>query len=170
MGDLRSFTHPSAPDDLVDLRDAVQAALRFLAAEIKDGIGVQVDIPEGFRIRANRNKLIQVFINLLHNASDALKTKPPSDGEGPCITITGSDEGSLRLLRVKDNGTGIPEAVMAQIFDPFFTTKDVGQGTGLGLSICHRIITDAGGRISVRSEPGRFTEFTLEFPQPGPET
>ncbi len=169
VGDLRNFTHPSAPDDLVDLRDSVQSALRFLAAEIKDGITVKLDIPEAFLVRGNRNKLIQVFINLFHNACDALKSRPVGNGEGPAISISGSDAGSLRLLRVRDNGTGIPESVMAQIFDPFFTTKDVGQGTGLGLSICHRIITDAGGRISVRSEPGRSTEFTLEFPLPGPE-
>jgi len=51
-----------------------------------------------------------------------------------------------------------------KVFDPFFTTKDVGQGMGLGLSICYRIVRDFGGRISVRSDPGKYCEFTLEFP------
>jgi signal transduction histidine kinase len=54
---------------------------------------------------------------------------------------------------------------MAKIFDPFFTTKDVGEGMGLGLSICHRIVRGYGGHINVVSEPGRFCEFTLDFPE-----
>ncbi len=170
VGDLRSFTHPSAPDDTVDLRDALNSALRFLAAELKEGIRVDLNVPAGFQIQGNRNKLIQVFINLLQNASDALKTKSFPPGESPAIGIAGTDEDHLRVLRFRDNGSGIPESVLAQIFDPFFTTKDVGQGTGLGLSICHRIVTDAGGRISATSEPGRFSEFTLEFPLPQTET
>ncbi|KAB2656700.1 MAG: response regulator [Verrucomicrobia bacterium] len=170
VGDLRSFTHPSAPDDMVDLRDALNSALRFLAAELKEGIRVEIEMPERFRVQGNRNKLIQVFINLLQNASDALKTKRFPEGESPLIRVTGSDEGPQRVLRFRDNGTGIPEMVLAQVFDPFFTTKDVGQGTGLGLSICHRIVTDAGGRIFATSEPGRFSQFTLEFPLPPNET
>ena len=54
-----------------------------------------------------------------------------------------------------------------KIFDPFFTTKDVGEGMGLGLSICYRIVQECEGRISVRTEPGKFCEFTLEFPAKG---
>jgi signal transduction histidine kinase len=70
-------------------------------------------------------------------------------------------------LQVRDNGPGIDGAAMDKIFDPFFTTKEVGKGMGLGLSICYRIMQEAGGQISVRSEPGRFTEFILLFPKPG---
>ena len=54
--------------------------------------------------------------------------------------------------------------ILDKIFDPFFTTKEVGKGTGLGLSICYRIINEAGGRITAQSEPGKWTEFALEFP------
>ena len=54
-----------------------------------------------------------------------------------------------------------------KIFDPFFTTKDVGEGMGLGLSICYRIVQEYDGRISVKTEPGKFCEFTLEFPAKG---
>ena len=66
----------------------------------------------------------------------------------------------------------LPPADVDKIFDPFFTTKDVGEGMGLGLSICYRIVQEAGGKISVKTEPGKFCEFTLEFPvraQPGDE-
>ena len=57
---------------------------------------------------------------------------------------------------------------MDKIFDPFFTTKEVGKGMGLGLSICYRIVQEAGGQITVRTEPGQFTEFNLLFPKPDP--
>jgi signal transduction histidine kinase len=67
-------------------------------------------------------------------------------------------------LSVRDNGPGIAPADVDKIFDPFFTTKDVGAGMGLGLSICYRIVQESGGRISVKTEPGKFCEFTLEFP------
>ena len=71
------------------------------------------------------------------------------------------------MLLIRDNGTGIEEQHLDKIFDPFYTTKDVGDGMGLGLSIVYRIIEKLEGRISVRTEPGRFCEFALEFPEQG---
>jgi two-component system NtrC family sensor kinase len=59
---------------------------------------------------------------------------------------------------------GIDAKHLDKIFDPFFTTKEVGEGMGLGLSICYRIVQEYGGKISVKTEPGKFCEFTLEFP------
>ena len=73
-------------------------------------------------------------------------------------------ESGQSRLRVRDNGAGIAPEAMDKIFDPFFTTKDVGEGMGLGLSICHRIVQEFDGRIAVKSEPGKFSEFTLTFP------
>ena len=67
-------------------------------------------------------------------------------------------------LTIRDNGQGIDPQHMDKIFDPFFTTKEVGQGMGLGLSICYRIVQEFDGRIAVKSEPGKFSEFTLDFP------
>jgi signal transduction histidine kinase len=170
VGDLRSFTHPGAAEDDVDVQATVTSAARFLAAELRDDIRLNVSIPDGFIVRANRNKLIQVFVNLLQNAADALHQKSFPNGVSPEIFITAAVTSSHHLIRVRDNGSGIPSAVIGKVFDPFFTTKDVGSGTGLGLSICHRIVADAGGRITVQSEPGRQTEFTLEFPVPDPNS
>ena len=68
---------------------------------------------------------------------------------------------------IGDNGTGISPEHLDKIFDPFFTTKDVGAGMGLGLIICYRIVQEMEGRISVRTELGKFAEFTLEFPARG---
>jgi two-component system sensor histidine kinase PhcS len=71
------------------------------------------------------------------------------------------------IVTVRDNGPGIKSENVGKIFDPFFTTKDVGEGMGLGLSICYRIVRGYEGRIAVRSEVGKFCEFTLEFPVKG---
>jgi C4-dicarboxylate-specific signal transduction histidine kinase len=115
-------------------------------------------------VHANRNKLIHVFVNLIQNSLDALRTKPFNNGEKPTIWIEGRMENGASRLIVRDNGPGIAQENLDKIFDPFFTTKEVGEGMGLGLSICYRIMQESQGRISVQTEPGRFCEFTLEFP------
>ena len=95
------------------------------------------------------------------------KSKPAAEGEKPTIWIEGREENGKSLLVIRDNGEGIEPQNLDKIFDPFFTTKDVGQGMGLGLSICYRIVQEYEGRILVRSEWGKFCEFTLEFPVKG---
>ena len=104
-----------------------------------------------------------MVVNLLQNSLDALKTKSFVGGK-PTIWIEGRADATQSALIIRDNGEGIEAVAMDKIFDPFFTTKDVGQGMGLGLSICYRIVQDFEGKISVRSERGKFSEFTLEFP------
>jgi signal transduction histidine kinase len=70
------------------------------------------------------------------------------------------------VVRVRDNGTGIPPEIRDKLFQPFFTTKPTGEGTGLGLSISYDIVTQQhGGTITVDSEPGSFTEFTVRLPR-----
>jgi two-component system sensor histidine kinase PhcS len=107
------------------------------------------------------------MVNLLQNSLDALKGKEFADDK-PAIAITGRVERGLSIIVVRDNGEGIKPQIMDKIFDPFFTTKEVGQGMGLGLSICYRIVQDFGGRIAVKSDPGEYCEFTLEFPSETP--
>jgi len=104
-----------------------------------------------------------VLINLLQNAIDAFKKKQFLTDK-PRIEIVGEQQHEKFLLRVKDNGPGITPENLSRIFDPFFTTKDVGEGMGLGLSICYRILEAHRGRITVKSELGEYTEFSLEFP------
>ena len=117
-------------------------------------------------IWANKNKLIHVVTNLLQNALDAMKKKSFGN-EKPTIRISGRVENGSSILSFRDNGPGIDPEHLDKIFDPFYTTKDVGEGMGLGLSICYRIVQQYDGRISVKTEPGKFCEFTLEFPVKG---
>lgn len=100
----------------------------------------------------------QVILNLLKNAGQAI-------GEKGCITVgtTSHGNGSVDIV-VKDTGCGIPGEHLEKIFDPFFTTKSSGKGTGLGLSICHGIVGKLGGTISVVSEVGRGSSFTVHLP------
>jgi signal transduction histidine kinase len=107
----------------------------------------------------------QVLLNLVTNASQAMIR---ATGH---IVVTTRREGPEHVaIEVEDNGRGIEPEVLPRIFDPFFTTKDVGKGTGLGLSIAYKIVAQHGGRIDVRSTPGKGTTFTVVLPiRPPPE-
>jgi len=101
--------------------------------------------------------LTPVVLNLSKNAIDAMP-------QGGTLTITTGREGEYVRLTVADTGTGIPKAVQKRIFDPFFTTKEPGKGTGLGLAICNDMVEKHQGSISVESEEGKGTTFTLKVP------
>jgi two-component system NtrC family sensor kinase len=89
------------------------------------------------------------------------------------LTLKTYRQANRIVIDVADTGTGIPSENMSKIFEPFFTTKEVGKGTGLGLSVCYGIISEHGGRLSVRSNPGRGTTFSIFLPvvqRPGTQT
>ena len=96
-------------------------------------------------------------MNLLLNAVQAMRT-------GGILTIRTSVEGGYCLVQIRDTGCGISPSVLPRIFDPFFTTKKEGEGTGLGLSVSLGIVERHGGKISVESEVGKGTTFTLWIP------
>jgi signal transduction histidine kinase len=164
VSDLRSFTHPNTEmfED-VSVRNLMTSTLRFLSHEWKDKVEIHQNFMEEATLWGNRHQLIQVLINLMQNAIDAFKKKDFS-ADKPRIEIVGEQQDEKFILRVKDNGPGIAPENLSRIFDPFFTTKDVGEGMGLGLSICYRIVEAHNGRVTVRSELGQYTEFSLEFP------
>jgi signal transduction histidine kinase len=165
--DLRMFSHPDVESrDQVEVGEVVAASLRFLSSEWKSKVRIEQSLPEHQTIWANKNKLIHVVVNLLQNSLDALKSKT-FENDQPAIWIEGRVEGGKSILIVRDNGSGIDSEHLDKIFDPFFTTKDVGEGMGLGLAICHRIVRESEGRVYVRTEPGKFCEFRLEFPAKG---
>ena len=108
-------------------------------------------------VKGSSQRLGQVFINLLVNASQAIAQKGT-------IEVKTYQEGNYLCIDVKDTGKGIPPEDLKRIFDAFFTTKPVGQGTGLGLSLSYEIIKQHGGDIKVSSEVGVGTTFTIMLP------
>lgn len=109
----------------------------------------------------------RVILNLINNAFYAVgELSKLSKDFKPLVVVTTKSNDSRIVITIKDNGTGIPEAVKAKIFQPFFTTKPTGQGTGLGLSLSYDIITKGhGGELKVESREGEYTEFTIILPQ-----
>jgi two-component system NtrC family sensor kinase len=108
---------------------------------------------------ADRSQFQQVFINILMNAVQAMN-------ERGVITIATrrAGDGDTVEVAISDTGHGIPPEAIGRIFDPFFTTKENGHGTGLGLSIAYGIVTSHGGSITVQSEVGKGSTFTIRMP------
>ncbi len=108
----------------------------------------------------------RVILNLITNAFYAVdeKKKQNPDGYEPIVSVITKKTGDKVKVKVKDNGSGIPQKVIDKIFQPFFTTKPTGQGTGLGLSLSYDIVKAHGGEIKVDSEENRGTEFTVSLP------
>ncbi|MEM6278071.1 MAG: ATP-binding protein [Verrucomicrobiota bacterium] len=169
ISDLREFSHKSMETRAeFSVLEPVQVAMRMLGREISDS-DVKMEVILDPRLKANavKNQLTQVFVNLIHNAIQAIGSSALPSGQG-LIRIIGHDTGEFLKVAVIDNGPGIPEKLLSQLFDPFFTTKKAGDGTGLGLSICYRILEFHRGEISVKSQPGVFTKFTLKLPSGRP--
>ena len=99
-------------------------------------------------------------MNLLTNAAQAV-----SGRDGATVTIDTEVAGEHVIVRIGDNGPGIPSEVLPRIFDPFFTTKEIGEGTGLGLSIVHELVERHGGTIEVDTKIGEGTTFTVTLPR-----
>ena len=161
---LRTFARDSGQElQATSVGHAIEESSRLLRHTfLQAGVTLQLDIECDLPLtRANPIQLEQVFVNLLSNAKDALES---SGATSPTVSIEARNTSEGIVVRVTDNGCGMPPEVRDRIFDPFFTTKPVGKGTGLGLSITHGILTRAGARISVESSPGTGTRFTLTFP------
>lgn len=126
--------------------------------------------------RGDESQLRQVFLNLVINAADAIRTRGP-DAVGDLVVTTENTNGGgpapagagLLEIRFSDNGPGIPESEIGNIFDPFYTTKDPGKGTGLGLSVSFMIVQSFGGRLRAESRPGQGTTMTVSLPILRPE-
>jgi len=114
------------------------------------------------RIRMSPNRVLQVLVNLISNAADAIRLAQRAEGK---ISIKLSCDSCWLRLNIRDNGAGIPESVAHRLFEPFITSKAPGDGTGLGLSICKDIIEqEQGGRLGCETQRGAGTTFTVEWP------
>ncbi|MFM1942257.1 MAG: hypothetical protein RI897_1239 [Verrucomicrobiota bacterium] len=164
VSNLRSFTHAGGGViETINLQTTLETALRFLSHELRDEIQLVNRIPDNLNVQADRNRFLQVLINLLQNAVDAIKQNPNPTQPGT-IWLDAFPKDHDVLLTVTDNGPGIAPEIQDKIFDPFFTTKEVGKGLGLGLSISYRIIQQLNGHLSVSSKPGQLTEMQIRLP------
>lgn len=123
--------------------------------------------PEAGRVDGIARDLSRVVLNIVTNACQATQMRSKAEGRGysPVLRVSTEGLGDTVRIKVRDNGTGIPESVLRKIFDPFFTTKSGTQGTGLGLSISHEIVREHEGQLAVDTEEGEFTQFTIILPR-----
>jgi signal transduction histidine kinase len=160
--DYLDSTRTVAPERVpVDVGRVIDEALGIcIGAEARARIDVQKQIEDGAaHADTDPGLLRQILVNLVTNAADALAA------EGGKIRVQSSVQGGAVAIAVADDGVGIAAEDAARIFEPFYTTKGRGKGTGLGLAICRELATALGGRITVDSEPGRGSTFTVTLPR-----
>ncbi|MGB7272559.1 MAG: ATP-binding protein [Geitlerinemataceae cyanobacterium] len=189
---VRSLSHFSRTDEKfaqpIDIHHALEESLLILSGKLKSK-SVPIEIIKKYGkislVECYPTQLEQVFLNLLTNSIDALRKKnknksleaqeirPSRILIQTAVETRTAEEGyiwavssiTVAVIRITDNGSGIPESIQTKIFDPFFTTKNVGDGIGLGLSISYQIVVDRHrGKLSFRSVEGEGTEFTIEIP------
>jgi PAS domain S-box-containing protein len=160
--------HDSPAFARVEIADTIKDSLSLFAHQLhKDGITVRIDLPSYLPpIFADKSRLRQVMVNLISNAHYALKAD--SSGKEKLLLITGHEKrlGDDRKLCIEffDNGIGMSQRNKDKVFNPFFTTKRDDGGTGLGLSLSFGIVQAHQGRLTVESEEGSYTRFTIELP------
>lgn len=159
----------------VNLHEGIDNTLIILNSRLHQKIEVIKEYGDLPLVECSPALLNQVFMNLICNAIDALELETGQDSHSipitnpqypiPIIQIrTEALDQNWVLIKITDNGCGIPVSIKDRIFDPFFTTKEPGKGTGLGLAISYQIISQHQGRIEVISAPGKGAEFVLTLP------
>jgi len=155
----------------MNLGEWLQGTLDILRRVLPASIHLRTEIePNLWQVNADSNLLLQIVLNLVVNARDAMPN-------GGVITLRVHNKtlrrartlnipnGRYVLLEVEDTGTGIPPEVLPHIFEPFYTTKPIGQGTGMGLAAVQGAVQQLGGYIEVRTEVGKGTCFSIYFPR-----
>ncbi len=147
---------------LTEICEIVRSAVNLISHQKRgDKISIEVEIdPDLPQVNADGGQIQQAVIALATNGIDAM----PDGGK---LTFRSYSNGNRVCIDVEDSGAGIPQENMSKIFEPFFTTKEVGKGTGLGLAVCYGIISEHGGRLSVRSNLGKGTTFSIFLPAAG---
>ncbi|MBW1783923.1 MAG: response regulator [Deltaproteobacteria bacterium] len=165
--DLKRFAQPDAstPLEPVDVNSVVKSSLTLLSNLLKKSTNhFRVEYGENIpKINGNYQHLEQVVINLVQNACQAL----PDKNKAICISTSYQEKRGTIRIKVEDQGVGIPAESLARITDPFFTTRRGSGGTGLGLSVSSSIIEEHAGELSIHSEEGKGTTFTVILPSDG---
>jgi len=155
---LKTFARIDQPEKArIDINEGLSATLNMVNNELKYNCKVHVDLQPLPQVHAFPGKLNQVFMNLLINARQAIEVK------GDIFVRSFVEQGEI-VIEIEDTGSGIKAENLAQIFTPFYTSKPIGEGTGLGLSISHQIIEQHDGKITVKSEVGKGSCFSVYIP------
>ncbi|MEW6117946.1 MAG: ATP-binding protein [Nitrospirota bacterium] len=171
--------------EMLPLKKLIEETLRFIKGQIPAKVEITVAVPDYIFIFADKQRIQQVFLNLIKNALEAIHDEgkifisakrrraiDKIEENGPEIYNYLKYHGKCTVeddtvdIEIRDTGAGIPPELLPKVFDPFFTTKDVGKGSGLGLSIVHEIIEEHDGCIAVDSEVGKGTVFLIRLPLP----
>jgi light-regulated signal transduction histidine kinase (bacteriophytochrome) len=166
---LRNFSRLDQADMKdVDLHEGIDSTLLILQHRLESNLKIQIKKVYGNLplVECYAGQINQVLMNLLSNAIDAIEEHANALTAPPMIEVHTEVTHQQRIIiRIRDNGVGIPETVRTHLFNPFFTTKPVGKGTGLGLSISYQIITEKHqGSLKCFSEAGKGSEFVIEIP------
>jgi PAS domain S-box-containing protein len=155
---LKNYSHVQSTDRLVHttMAESLDTILMLYHNQTKYGIEVERVYDDNLTIWAYPDELGQVWTNIIQNAIQAMT------GSGK-LEVHITEEDKMAVVRIIDNGPGIPQDIITRVFEPFFTTKSQGEGTGLGLDITRKIIEKHHGKIGVESVPGR-TCFTVSIP------
>lgn len=160
--DLQALTRvPEQRVGRVELVPVLERCLEIADHQIRHRARVIRELAPVPRVRGSEGRIVQLFLNLLVNAAQAI---PIGSADTNWIKVTTRAEKWSAIVEIADSGIGIAPDVMGRIFDPFFTTKQIGEGTGLGLAICRSIVTAMGGEISVDSTPGTGSTFRVVLP------
>ncbi len=158
---LKEFASIDQPGETkANINACIDSALNILTHVFEGKVKIVKDYSEFPLITCCREKINQVFMNLLLNAVDAIEDR----GTITITTRMHKDNKSYVKISIADTGVGIPPENLNCVFEPFFTTKDIGNGMGLGLSTSYDIIKSHGGTINVESQPGRGSLFTIKIP------
>lgn len=163
---LKSFDDQEPPSALpaspaaCDLDASLESALELFRGKLRDDVELRLDLACGLEANADAPSLVQVWINLLNNALQAM-------GYRGLLEVSSRAESGECLVEVADSGCGIDPEIAPRVFEPFFTTKPLGEGNGFGLVAARRIVERAGGSISFESRPGR-TVFRVRLPAAAP--
>jgi signal transduction histidine kinase len=160
MQTLLNLARPRAPVRVeLDLRQLLDDTLAFVGEKLsRRAVAVERSFEDVAPVRADGEKLQQLFLNLFLNAADAMP-----QGGTLRVALRPDGEGAVEV-RVEDTGAGIAPANLQRVFEPFFTTKSAGEGSGLGLAVAQSIVHDHNGAIDVESVVGRGTEFRIRLP------
>ncbi|WP_224245832.1 sensor histidine kinase [Hyalangium gracile] len=167
--ELRAFARSDHQEEkqALSIRPVIETALKIVSNTLRHRARVTCDFQQTAAVLANEARLVQVFINLLVNAAQAMPEGHAHENEVRITTSMGTNRSGtvgFVVIEVSDTGTGMPPEVLQRIFEPFFTTRPVGQGTGLGLSTSRNIIEGYGGSLTARSTPGKGSTFRISLP------